>query len=93
MPLSKSKIKDTSKREKDFKYKKFKHDSEAPLCTHCQFKEREQSLKDLLNSRNDNDTTELFNDKGVSLGNKKIKEIKVLRGKYDDVIGWVRVWQ
>ena len=87
MTLSKSKIKDISKKENDFKYKKIKHNVEAIICEHCNYEEREDSLKNIIKEMNDNDTTM---SKGVP---KAFKVLKVIRGKYDDVIGWVIEWQ
>lgn len=82
--ITKSKITDTLKNEKDFKYKKFKHDPNNLECTHCQYEQREQSLKD--NIKDSKDTDKLSD-------GRQFKTMKVIRGRYDDVVGWVKKWQ
>jgi len=92
MVLNKSKIKDTNKDEKDFKWKKLKHEPQNLQCLHCKFDRAEQSLKDKIKDLNNNSKKNWKDINGIS-HTSTIQELKVLRGRYEDVIGWVISWQ
>jgi len=55
-------------------------------CTRCTFDIREKSMDDKIKSMNGNETTK---SNGLTL---TFKDIKIIRGKYDDVIGWTLIW-
>jgi len=88
--VSKNKVKDKTK-GKQWLYEKIKHNPDAIICEHCQYKEREDWLKDHLQKRKDTDTKTSKDENGVE---KTItfKSITVHRGKYDDVIGVSTEW-
>jgi len=85
--ISKSKIKDTTKSPSDFIYKKIKHNSSSLICEHCKYEKAETSLTIHLKIKEDNDTKKV---KGKNT-TRKITIVK--RGRLDDVIGWVTLWQ
>lgn len=89
--IPKEKIKDSKdKKEKKFKQMKHKHGDnpnglEMVDCNRCKFEEREQSWE---KHKKDSPLTTKVN--GVT---KNLQSCKVIRGKYDDVIGWSTQWQ
>lgn len=78
------KINDLSEEEKlDAKWKKLNCNCDIdPDCKACQFKKAEESIP------KDEFTVSEYDDEGNKIGNKTITEIKIVRGKYDDVMGW-----
>lgn len=70
-----TKITDINKKP-DARWKKFKHDDDNPDCQHCKFDRAEKSIPV--------DEFEI-KFKGVT---QIIKEITVVRGRFDDCIGW-----
>jgi len=49
------KVNDITKKESDFKYKVIPHKNGLD-CLHCDFEEREKSLKDMIEKGSDNET-------------------------------------
>ena len=78
------KINDISEEEKQkAKWKKLACNCETdPDCKACHFKEAEESIPQ------NEFTVKEFDKDGNEIGDKTIKEIKVIRGKYNDCIGW-----
>lgn len=97
MTLSKNKIKDEvkDKRKSEDKllFKKIDYARDSLYCKRTKYEEREQSLKDALRSMNDNDKTDVLDNTGKKIGTKTLSQVRVIRGKDDDVIGWEKVWQ
>jgi len=90
--ISKAKIKDTSKKEEDFIYKKIKHNENVLICEHCKYERAETSLKDIISSMKVTDKSDFPNATGGKVS-KTFKNMTVIRGRYDDVIGWCINWQ
>ena len=86
------KLKDSGKKEKDFKWKILKHNSNDLDCLHCKYLKAENSLKDKIKDMKDTDTTKYKDKSGVETTHT-FKLLKVFRGRHDDVIGWSISWQ
>lgn len=96
--INKNKIIDTNTLEKDFKYTKIVCKGGNCLdCSRCDCNERESSLKQFIHNNDDNMKTiiEDYDEEGVVIGTHEgsLDKVKVIRGKYDDVIGWEIIWQ
>ncbi len=99
MALSKSKIKDSMKeKEKGFESISHLHSENANRletikCDRCKYDRAEQSLKDKIASLTNSSKTSFTNPSTGATGTKTLKELRVIRGKFDDVIGWSMIWQ
>lgn len=77
--MAKLKINDKGKKpDSEAKWKKLKHDGTNLDCLHCKYTTAEESIP-----------TEEFESHYPDGSTKTIKEIKVVRGKHDDAIGWI----
>lgn len=75
-----TKINDKDKN--NLQWKKFKHGGMAADCQHCKFLKAENSIP------KDEWIVKRRNRPGTPLIPETIKEIKVIRGRYGDCVGW-----
>jgi len=61
-------------------------------CLRCVFENTEKSMDDHCKSMNGTETTKSKNPAG-NIQTYTFKHITIVRGKFDDVIGWSTVWQ
>lgn len=79
--------------EKAYETMKHSHKSEKPTrleiqqCERCKYDTSEKSLEDKIKTM---ETTDQIKRKNRIL---KFKELRVVRGRFDDVIGWSISWQ
>ena len=77
--LANLKIKDKSKKPDNMaKWKKFKHEPENIDCLHCKFQQAEDSIPIEEFTKLDEEGKQVT-----------VKEITIIRGSKDDVLGWV----
>ena len=95
-PTLKAKLEDKMfGKEHAFESMTCNHQNQSKLeklkCTRCQFNKREIEAENLVNSLTGNEETIIQNPDG-STSTKPLKSLKIQRGNFDDVIGYVWEW-
>jgi len=62
-------------------------------CEHCTFDNREKSLQEHIKSHTGLEKIKSEKPGSLTLQSYTFKNMKVMRGKFDDVIGWSTTWQ
>lgn len=87
-----------SGKSKAFEEMKHNHDKEptrleSKQCERCRYDTAEESLTEKIKSLKDTETTKLFDRDGLPKGTAKFQNLHVLRGRFDDVMGWTISWR
>lgn len=65
---------------------------DSMTCQRCKFDKAEDSLTDKIKNMKQTDTVRRKNSAG-NMQTYTFKEMKVKRGRFDDCMGWVIIWQ
>lgn len=72
-------------------YEKIKHDPNALICDHCSYADREKWLQVYIKDKDMTKKIEHKDPKGNPI-TETFKNVRVIRGKYNDVIGVAEQW-